>query len=240
MLVAGDKRERFTIERFFTKNRFLSTEMEAAVLEWLKDLYLFDFGIFIEIAPDAQEKADLEANIQQALNKENIDLEDAIEIRQIKNIKLANELLKVKRKRKQERVQREELTRQQMQAQMNMQSQQAAAQAAMQKMQMESQIKISVENAKADGRIRELQAEAMLKKELMYEEFVYGMQLKGVEVGGKKAVDQMKEDRKDQRVDKQSTQQSKLIEQRQQNKPPVDFESNNDTFDGINMGEIGP
>lgn len=208
------------------------------ILDEIKDLYLFDFGIFIEIAPDAEEKQALEGNIQQALAKENIDLEDAIEVRGIKNIKLANELLKVKRKRKQERLQREQLTQQQMQAQINMQSQQAAAQAAIQKAQMEAQAKISIEKAKTDGRIMELQAEAKLKRELMYEEFVYNMQLKGVEVGGKKSVDEMKEDRKDQRVSQQSTQQSKLIQQRQQNTPAVNFESNEDTLDGFSFDDM--
>lgn len=210
----------------------------VAILEEIKELYLFDFGIFIEVSPDAEEKAQLEANIQQALAKENIDLEDAIEIRTIKNIKLANELLKVKRKKKQERIQREQLTQQQMQAQMQMQAQQAAAQAAIQKAQMEAEAKIAIENAKTEGRIRELQAEAQLKRELMYEEFVYNMQIKGVEVDGKKTVDQMKEDRKDQRVDRQSTQQSKLIQQRQQNTPPVNFESKNDTADGFSFDDM--
>jgi hypothetical protein len=210
----------------------------VAILDEIKDLYLFDFGIFIEVSPDAEEKAQLEANIQQALAKENIDLEDAIEIRQIKNTKLANELLKVKRKKKQERLQREQLTSQQMQAQMQMQAQQAAAQASMQKEQMVAQAKIAIENAKTEGRIKELQAEASLKRELMYEEFSYNMQLRGIEVQGKKSVDEMKEDRKDKRVDRQSTQQSKLIEQRQQNTPPVNFESNNDTADGFSFDDL--
>lgn len=210
----------------------------VAILDEIKDLYLYDFGIFIEVSPDAEERATLEANIQQALAKENIDLEDAIDIRQIKNTKLANELLKVKRKKKQERMQREELTKQQMQAQMNMQSQQAAAQASMQKLQMESQTKISVENAKTEGRIKELQVEAMLKKQLMQDEFYYNMQIRGIEVGSKRTIEQEKEDRKDERIDRQSTQQSKLIEQRQNNAPPVNFESTNDTFDAFSFDEV--
>ena len=125
-----------------------------------------------------------------------------------------------------------------MQAQIQMQSQQAAAQASIQKAQMEAEAKIAVENAKTEGRIRELKAEAQLKRQLMYEEFTYNMQIRGIEVQGKKAVDEMKEDRKDKRVDRQSTQQSKLIQQRQQNTPPVDFESKNDTADGFSFDEL--
>ena len=70
----------------------------VGMLEEIKDLYLHDFGIFIEVAPDEEEKAQLEANIQMALQRDQISLEDAIDIRQMKNLKLANELLKMKRK----------------------------------------------------------------------------------------------------------------------------------------------
>ena len=72
----------------------------VSILEDIKDLYLHDFGIFIELSPDEEQKAQLEANIQMALSKELITLEDAIDIREIKNLKMANELLKVKRKDK--------------------------------------------------------------------------------------------------------------------------------------------
>jgi len=75
------------------------------ILEDIKNLYLYDFGIFIEMSPDEEEKAMLEQNIQMALSKENISLEDAIDIREIHNLKMANQLLKLKRKQKQDKEQ---------------------------------------------------------------------------------------------------------------------------------------
>ena len=93
------------------------------ILEEIKDLYLYDFGIFIEMSPDEEEKAMLEQNIQMALSKQDINLEDAIDIREINNLKMANQLLKLKRKQKQEMEQEQKMQEQQMQAQMQMQAQ---------------------------------------------------------------------------------------------------------------------
>ena len=117
------------------------------ILEQIRNLYIYDFGIFIEMSPDEEQKAQLEANIQMALSKQDINLEDAIDIREMKNIKMANQLLKVKRKQLAEQKQQQEMQKQQMVAQTNMQSQQAAAQAAMQKMQAETQSKMQVAQA---------------------------------------------------------------------------------------------
>jgi hypothetical protein len=75
----------------------------VSILGEINDLYIYDFGIFIEVSPDEEQRAQLEANIQMALSKGDINLEDAIDIRELKNIKLANQLLKVKRIAKQER-----------------------------------------------------------------------------------------------------------------------------------------
>ncbi len=81
----------------------------SGILEEIKDWYIYDFGIFIEMSPDQEEKAMLEANIQMALSKENISLEDAIDIREINNLKMANQLLKLKRKQKQEQEQQQRM-----------------------------------------------------------------------------------------------------------------------------------
>ena len=113
----------------------------SSILEEIKDLYIYDFGIFIEMSPDEEQKAMLEQNIQMALSKENISLEDAIDIREINNLKMANQLLKLKRKQKQEQEQKQRMQEQQMAAQMQMQGQQAQAQLEAQKMQMEIQAK---------------------------------------------------------------------------------------------------
>ena len=198
------------------------------LLDEIKHLYLHDFGVFIEVAPDMEERAQLEANIQMALSKGDVSLEDAIDVREIKNIKMANQLLKVKRKKNFEQMQMADMQKQQMQGQLNMQSQQMAAQMAAQKIQLESQAEMQVKQAEIAFEIEKMRNEAMFKKELMAEEFMYQMKIKGVEVDGSKERDKMKEDEKAKRIDRQNTQQSKLIEQRQNKAPSVSFESNED------------
>jgi hypothetical protein len=83
-------------------------------------------------------------------------------------------------------------------------------------------------------------AEANLKRELMAEEFNYQMQIKGIEVNGRREIDKMKEDEKAKRIDKQSTQQSKMINQRKNNLPSINFESNEDTLDGFSLTQFEP
>jgi hypothetical protein len=208
------------------------------ILNEIKDLYLYDFGIFIEIAPDEEEKAQLEANIQMAISKGNIDIEDAIDIREVKNLKLANQLLKLKRKKKQERDQQAQQMQIQMQSQANMQSQQMSAQSRMQEIQLEGQVKMQVKQAEIQMEMQKMAQEAALKKELMNIEFEMNMQLKGIDSEILKSREDFKEEAKDKRILKQATAQSKLIEQRKNNLPPVDFESNEDTLDGFSLEEF--
>lgn len=206
-----------------------------AILEDIKDLYLHSFGIFIELEPDEEEKAMIEANIQIALAQQTIELEDAIDIRNIKNLKLANELLKIKKKARLKKMEEREDQKMQMQAQINMQSQQAAAEAAALKTQSDAQIKTAVKQAEAEGEIRKLQVEAELKERLMGIEFSYQMQLKGISEEQLKEREKIKEDRKDERVDLQATKQSKLIDQRLNNLPAQNFESEEDSVDGFSL-----
>ena len=210
------------------------------LLNDIKNLYLYDFGIFIEMSPDEEEKAMLEQNIQMALSKGGIDLEDAIDIREIKNIKMANQLLKVKRKQKQQQEQKQKAMEMQMQQQNNMQSQQPAAQIAMQKIQMESQSKMQVKQAEIGFEIEKLKNEAALKEQLMLTEFQFQMQLKGREEQAIDRREQNREKAKDKRISQQSTQQSQLITQRKNNLPPITFESNEDSLDGFDLAEFDP
>jgi hypothetical protein len=215
-------------------------EYNVKTLDQIKDLYLHDFGIFIDVAPDVEQRAKLEENIQVALSQNNINLEDAIDIREVKNIKLANQLLKVKRKKKEQSDKDHQAQMKQMDAQNNMQSQQAAAQAAQQKMQAETQMKSNIIQLETQSAMQRLSHEAEMKERLMATEFSYQMQLKGQEVEASKGKEQNKEKAKDKRVDKQSTQQSKLIEQRKNNTAPVNFESNEDSLDGFGLEEFSP
>ena len=212
----------------------------VSLLEEIKEIYIYDFGIFIEMSPDEEEKAKLEQNIQVALSRDAITLEDAIDIREINNIKLANQLLKLKRRKKQEQDQQNAMQTQQMQAQINAQSQQMAAQNAMQQIQAETQSKMMIKQAEIGYEIEKMKSEAQLKVELMNVEFQMSMQLKGVEAQAITMKDEMKEKAKDNRILKQATTQSKLIEQRKNNLPPVDFESTEDSLDGFDLAEFEP
>lgn len=212
----------------------------VSMLDQIRDLHIYDFGIFIEMSPDEEEKAKLEQNIQMALSRDSIDLEDAIDIREMRNLKLANQLLKLKRKNKEKKVQEMQQQQQQMQGQIQQQSQQAAAQNAMQQIQAETDSKIKIKEAEIGFDIQKMQNEVQSKMQLMEIEFNYNMQLKGIEVQTSKSKDDAKEEAKDKRVSLQNTQQSKLIDQRKNNLPPVDFESTNDNLDAFDLSQFGP
>ena len=214
----------------------------VATLDEMKDLYMHDFGIYLELTPDDEQKATLENNVQVALSANLIDLSDAIDIREVKNLKLANQLLKVKQKKRQERLQAEQQANIQAQAQANAQAQQVAAQAEVQKDQALFQTKSQLEQLKGQIEQQRIQVEVGAKKELMALEFNYNMQLKGIEVNNAKAKEKEIEDRKDERTRIQGTQQSEMISQRKDNLPPTNFESGgNDTMGGgFNLGAFDP
>ena len=205
----------------------------VGTLEDVKELHLYDFGIFLELMPDEEEKMVLENNIQMALQQQNIELEDAIDLREIKNIKLANQLLKIRRKKKMAKDQEMQQQNIQAQAQANQQSAQAAAQADMQKEQAKVASQSELETLKAQLDAERMVQEAEIKKQLMQIEFDYNMQLRKADqelMGGKES---QKEDRKDERTRIQATQQSELIDQRNSAKAPKNFESaGNDTIGG--------
>jgi hypothetical protein len=212
----------------------------VSILNDIKDLYIYDFGIFIEVSPDEEQRAQLEANIQMALSKGDINLEDAIDIREIKNLKLANQLLKLKRTQKQDREQQMEMQKQAMMSQQQLKSQELAGQTAMQKIQAETQMKQQLKQTEITLEIEKLKVEAQLKQMLMREEFNYSMQLSGVKEDKKSQIEQEKEKAKKDRISIQNTQQSKLINQRKNNLPPMNFESNEDSMDGFDLGEFEP
>ena len=211
-----------------------------SIIEDIKNLYLYDFGIFIDLMPDEEQKAMLEQNIQMALSKENISLEDAIDIREIANIKMANQLLKVKRKAKQDRESQQMQQQQQMQAEMQASAQQAAAQMAMQTQQAEVQSKMALKEAEVGFEIQKLQREAELKQQLMQVEFQMQMQLKGLESTALQSRETERENAKDSRISQQSTQTSKMIEQKKRDLPAINFESNEDSLDGFDLAEFNP
>jgi hypothetical protein len=224
------------------KDDFISRigKYNVSILNEIKDLYIYDFGIFLEIAPDEEERAQLEANIQMALSKGDINLEDAIDIREIKNLKLANQLLKVKRMKVQEQRDKMEMMKQQMVAQQQMEIQQMASQTAMMKIEAEGRSKMQIKQAEVAFEIERMKAEAELKRQLMGEEFKYNMTLAGVDMQSLSSREKEKEDAKAKRISQQNTEQSKLINQRKNNLPPINFESTEDTLDGFDLSSFEP
>ena len=214
----------------------------VGTLEDIASLHLYDFGIFLDVSPDEEEKSLLENNIQVALGQQMIDLEDAIDLRNIKNVKLANQLLKVRRKKKRER---DELLQQkniETQANANAQAQKIAAEAEVQKNQALMQSTMQLEEAKMMLDQKKMQQEAIIKKDLMNHEFMINMRLKNMELNIGKQKETNKEDRKDERTRIQASQQSELIDQRNNNKSPKKFESmGNDSLDNLgNLGSFDP
>ena len=214
----------------------------VAVLEEMSDLYLHDFAIFIELQPDEAERTVLENNIQVALQAGLIDLEDAIDLREIKSTRLANQLLKIRRQAKQERDQ--EMTQRNIEAQANAnaQAQQVAAQAEVQKNQAMTQQKAELLQLEAQLDSQKMIQEIAAKKELMQMEFQMNLRLKGMETDLAKRKESYKEDRKDDRSKQEASQQSELIDQRKNDLPPKNFESSgNDTLGGgFNLGSFDP
>jgi hypothetical protein len=210
-------------------------------LREIENLNLHDFGIFLEMEPDDEERAELQKNIQIALQTKEIDIEDSIDINQIKNLKLANEMLKLKRKKKQEREQALVQQNIQAQAQANAQASEKAAMAEVQKQQALTAEKVAIEQAKSNFEMQRMQTEAQIKKELMATEFQYNLQLAQMKAQETKAKETEIQDRKDQRIEKEGTQQSQLIEQRQTQGLPRDFESaGNDNLGGFDLSQFNP
>ena len=201
------------------------TIFNSKTLDGLKQLNLHDFGIFLDLEPDEEEKAQLEQNIQVALSSGGIDLEDAIEIRQIRNLKLANQMLKMKRKRKLQRERQMQAEMNQQQAQANAMAAEKAAEAEVQKQQALTSEKVNFEQAKSQFEIQRMQTEAEIKRQLMAEEFNYQLQLEQMKNQRESQKEQMIEDRKDKRTRIAGTQQSQMIDQRQNDLMPIDFEA---------------
>ena len=212
----------------------------TATLDEMKNLSLHDFGIFLELEPDEEAKAQLEQNIQVALQAGGIELEDAIDLRQIKNLKLANQMLKQRRRLKQERDQKVQQANMQAQAQANAQLAEKTAMAEVQKQQVLTEQKVNIEQAKSQFEIQRMQTEAEIKRMLMAEEFNYNVELARANRQTEAGKEQEIEDRKDKRIKMEGSQQSTMIQQRQNDGPPVNFESSNDSLGGFGLEAFSP
>ena len=212
----------------------------VSLLDEIKDLYIYDFGIFIEVAPDEEEKNQLEQNVQMALQKGDINLEDAIDIREMRNVKMANQLLKLKRRKNLEATQAQEMQKQQMTIQGQMEAQRAAAQTMMMKVNAQAEADMRVKQAEVAFDIERIKAEVEAKAMLMEREFSYNIELAKAQGQALSAREEAREKEKAKRIGMQNTQQSKLIDQRKNNLPPISFESNEDSLDGFDLAEFEP
>ena len=226
-----------------TKNALISSinQYNVGSLEEIEKLNMHEFGIFLELEPDEEEKQMLERNVQIALQGGQIGLEDAIDIRQIKNIKLANQYLKQKQREKAEAAAAAQQQNIQMQAQANAQASEQAALAEVQKQQAISETKLQLEQGKTQFDIQKMEVEAQIKRQLMEYKFNYDMQLAKLEVEAQKEKEDKIEDRKDERARIIGTQQSEMISQRKNDELPKNFESTSfDSLGGFGLEEFEP
>jgi len=208
-------------------------------LEELINLQLHDFGIYLQLEPEEHEKALLEQNIQVALQTGAIALSDAIDIREIRNIKLANQFIKLRQTQKIKREQEQQKANIKAQSDANAELAEKAAMNEVQKQQAITQEKVSIEQAKSQFEIQRMQTEAQIKRELMAEEFKYQMQLAQAKIGAEQQKESDIEDRKDKRVQMVGTQQSEMIDQRQNDLLPSNFESaDDDSFGGDSLDDM--
>jgi hypothetical protein len=231
------------IEYSPTRESFIKSlgKFNVSTLEEMANLHLHDFGIFLELAPDEEEKQRLENNIQVALQSQQINLDDAIDIREVKNLKLANQLLKIRRVKKQVNDQAFKERNIRVQAEANAAASERSAAAEMQKQQALTQSKVQIEQSKSQFEIQKMEREAAIKKELMELEFQMNLRLRQAEVQSIKERDKQKEDRKDERTKIQATQQSELIDQRKKDTGPKSFESAGfDNLDGFGLEQFEP
>ena len=210
------------------------SKYNVGTLDELANLNIHDFGIFIELEPDEEEKAQLEQNIQIALKTQSIYLEDAIDIREVKNLKLANQLLKFRRKKKQEYDEKVKLENIQAQAQANAQAAEQASLAEMQKQQALAETTLQIEKGKSQFEMQKMQMQAEIEKQIIEIKYGYDMQLKSMDLEVENKKEKDIEDRKDQRTRIQASQQSKMISQRQNDSAPTNFEQQ-DNPAGLDM-----
>ena len=184
------------------------------VLSSFGDLPMYNFGVKVQTEMDDTEKAYLEQNIQIALSQKEIDLEDAMAVRQLKDVDQAERLLIVRRNKRMKKMQEQAQQNSQMQAQMNQAAAQASSQGKLQEIQAQAQAKIAEIQAQAQANAQLLQMEYQLKGQLEGAKLQTQMMDKQSDMSFRKSLESDKEKAKDERVKKQAIEQSKLIAQR--------------------------
>ena len=190
-------------------------EENMKVLSSFNDLPMYNFGVSVQKEMEDNERNYLEQNIQMAINQKEIDLEDAIAVRNLKDVNQAERLLVVRRKKRIERAQAQAMQNSQMQSQQAQQAAQAASQARQQELQMEAQIESQKLQLKSQLEIEVAKAKHELQKEIETIRATATLGFKTDDQEFSEKLEVLKEDRKDSRVKKQASEQSKLLSQRQ-------------------------
>ena len=211
-------------------------KFNTATLQEIDTLHLYDFGVYLDLEPEEEEKAMLEQNIQMALQQQQIYLEDAIDIREIKNLTLANQVLKYKRKQKQEQEQAQQQQNIEAQSQANIQASEQASMNDVQKAEAIASTETQIEQSKSQFEIQRMESQNQLQLQIMAQQFEYDMKLKQMDVDTATKKEAEIEDRKDTRTKMQASQQSQLISQRQNDLPPTNFDApNNSDLSGFTI-----
>ena len=185
-----------------------------AVVSSFSDLPMYNFGVMVRRQMDDKDRAYLEQNIQVALSQREIDIEDAIAVRQLRDVDQAERLLVVRRKKRIKQQMEQAQSNSQAQAQANIQTAQATAQAKAQEIQLKAQLDMQMLQMKSEMEAQKMQMEHEMRKEveMIRAQATLGFRTEDQEF--KEKLEVLKEDRKDERVDQQAQKQSKLISQR--------------------------
>ena len=200
-------------------------EEKMNILAQFRDLSMYNFGVVVSMDMDDKERSYMEQNIQIALAQKEIDLEDAIAIREMRDVDQAERLLVVRRKARLKKQQELAQQNSQMQSQQAQAAAQAASQAKQQEMQMQAQIEAQKIQLEAQSEIQIAQAKHQMQKELEGLKAQFSLLASQNTNQTIMQREEFKEDRKDERVKKQAVEQSKLIAQRKGERSELEDES---------------
>jgi hypothetical protein len=212
------------IQEFY--NRAIGKQNMDA-MEAMKDRSLRDFGFTLNMVPSGQDVQDFREDLSIAMKEGSIDVETKIEAQQLAktNLKLANEYLKYMRRKNLKQKAKDDEQRQQMVTQSNIASAEATSKARINEKVAQASIDVDKEAKLSQIRLQERQAMLQIEapgEEREFEQEVYLKKLDSItQFDNKKYL----EEKKDKRIDKQSTQQSEMIDQRKNNSQPINFEN---------------
>ncbi len=215
------------------ENAIGSTNM--SVLTSFSDLPMYNFGVKVMKDMEDKDKQFLEQNIQIALGQKELDLEDAMAVRALKDVTQAERLLILRRSKRAEKQQQIALQNSQMQSQQAQQAAQAKAQEKVQEVQLKAEVDAKMIELKTQSELAILQAKHQMEKEIEMIKLQRFNQEKEGDFQMRKAIETQKDDRKDNRVKKQAVEQSKLISQRDGKRPELEEQQGTNILEMLNM-----